>query len=93
MLYKHERLNLAEIEYHVVLCVLDLGPSDSGPVCEPGVSGAGVHHHAGVRVESTQPLRPHELLRAAQLPGALPTLGPPGLLTPPGELCSSRHDG
>lgn len=55
-------------------------------VCEPGVPGAGVHHHAGVRVEPQEPLRPHELLRAPHLPGPFPTLGVDGLFSALGEL-------
>ncbi|XP_068017989.1 derlin-3 isoform X3 [Melanerpes formicivorus] len=69
------------------------------PLCQPVFPGPGLHHHAGVRLEPQEPLHPHELLRAAQLPGPLPALGADGLLSAPGQLhhhrlagdCSGSH--
>lgn len=54
--------------------------------CESGVPGPGLHHHAGVRVESTEPECSHELLWPAQLSGTLPALGANGILTSAGQL-------
>lgn len=60
--------------------------SDLRHVCEPGLPGSGLHHHAGLCVEPEEPQRPHELLWPPELPGPIPALGSDGLLPPAGEL-------
>lgn len=62
-------------------------------VREPGVSRPGLHDHARLRLESSQSLRPHELLRSLQLPGSVPAVGPARLLPAPRQLHHRRHDG
>lgn len=65
--------------------VLDVLP-DIWHLCEPGVPGPGLHHHAGVHLEQAEPQRQDEFLRPAQLPGALLALGADGILSPAGQL-------
>lgn len=55
-------------------------------LCESGVLGPSLHHHAGVRVEQAQPQRSHELLWSAELSGALSPVGAHGILSAAGEL-------
>lgn len=59
---------------------------DFWAVCELGVPGPGIHHHAGVRLEPQESLRPHELLRSPHLPSPISTLGIDGLFTAFREL-------
>ncbi|XP_028823504.1 uncharacterized protein LOC114780393 isoform X2 [Denticeps clupeoides] len=67
--------------------------SDIWNFCESGFPGPGVYHHAGVRLEQTQPQRAHELLRPAQFPSPLPAVGAHGLLAALGQLHHSGSPG
>lgn len=60
--------------------------SDIWHFCESGVPGSSLHDHAGVRVESAKPERPHEFLWPAEFPGTLSALGADGILTSAGQL-------
>ena len=60
--------------------------SDIWHFCESGVPGPSLHYHAGVRVESAKPTRPHEFLWPAEFPGTLSSLGADGILTSAGQL-------
>ena len=76
-----------------VVATLTRDLADSRPVCQPSLPRPGFHDHARVRVESPQPVRAHELLRPAQLPGALLALGAARLLPVARQLGHSRPDG
>lgn len=46
----------------------------------------GLYNNAGLRVEPTEPICPHELLWSSKLPGPLSALGAHGVLLVAGEL-------
>lgn len=64
---------------------LTLGPA-AGIPGQPVFPGTGPHGHAGLCMEPAQPSREGQLLRLTQLPGAIPALGPHGLLAAAGQL-------
>lgn len=57
---------------------------------QPVFPGTGPHGHAGLCLEPSQPSREGQLLRLTQLPGAIPALGPHGLLAAAGQLGHHR---
>ena len=67
--------------------------ADSRPVCQPGLPRPSLHDHARLRLESSQPVRPDELLRTPQLPGSVPSLGAARLLPVARQLGHCRPDG
>ncbi|XP_075836058.1 derlin-3 isoform X2 [Microtus pennsylvanicus] len=57
---------------------------------QPLFPGTGPHGHAGLCMEPAQPSGEGQLLRLTQLPGAIPALGPHGLLHAAGQLRPHR---
>lgn len=64
---------------------LTLGPA-AGIPGQHVFPGTGPHGHAGLCVEPSKPACEGQLLWLTQLPGAIPALGPHGLLAASGQL-------
>lgn len=66
---------------------LSFGALDLCILHQSAVPRPGLYHNAGVRLVTSQPVYPHELLWVTQLPGTVPALRSVGLLD-----YSGQHD-
>lgn len=79
-------LFLFPVAIPVYMCPVLNETSDIWDFCQPCVLGPSLYNHAGVCLEQEKPQCSDELLRSAEFPGPLPSLGAYGLFPPSGQL-------